>query len=180
MSVAEKEKRQDELQGVGCSRKRKEDPRFIQGKGQYVDDVKLPGMLCGVAVRSPYAHAKILSIDTEAALALPGVHAVITAEDLKPLGLHWMPTLAGDTQAVLADEKVCFQEQEVAMVIADDRYIAADGAALVRVEYEELEPVVDPHKAMDPDAPIIRDDLVGKDNAGQGNRTHDNLSLIHI
>lgn len=166
--------RQEQLQGIGCSRKRKEDPRFIQGKGLYVDDVKMPGMLCGVAVRSPYAHAKIISINKEQALALPGVHAVITAEDLKPLGLHWMPTLAGDTQAVLADEKVCFQEQEVAMVIADDRYIAADGAALVEVEYEELQAVVNPHKAMDPDAPIIREDIIGKDDAGQGKRIHDN------
>jgi carbon-monoxide dehydrogenase large subunit len=175
MSAApESIERKEQLQGIGCSRKRKEDPRFIQGKGLYVDDVKMPGMLCGVAVRSPHAHARIISIDKEAALALPGVHAVITAEDLKPLGLHWMPTLAGDTQAVLADEKVCFQEQEVAMVIADDRYIAADGAALVQVEYEELQAVVNPHKAMDADAPIIREDISGKDDAGQGKRTHDN------
>lgn len=166
--------RKDQLQGIGCSRKRKEDPRFIQGKGHYVDDVKMPGMLCGVVVRSPYAHAKIISINKEKALALPGVHAVITADDLKPLGLHWMPTLAGDTQAVLADEKVAFQQQEVAMVVADDRYIAADGAELVEVEYEVLPALVDPHKAMDDDAPIIREDLVGKDEAGQGKRTHNN------
>lgn len=175
MSAApETMERQDQLQGIGCSRKRKEDPRFIQGKGLYVDDVKLPGMLCGELVRSPFAHAKIVSINTEKALALPGVHAVITAEDLKPLGLHWMPTLAGDTQAVLADEKVCFQMQEVAMVIADDRYIAADGAELVEVEYEQLPALVDPHKAMDADAPIIREDLVGKDEAGQGKCSHNN------
>lgn len=175
MSAApETMERQDQLQGIGCSRKRKEDPRFIQGKGLYVDDVKLPGMLCGELVRSPFAHAKIVSINTEKALALPGVHAVITAEDLKPLGLHWMPTLAGDTQAVLADEKVCFQMQEVAMVIADDRYIAADGAELVEVEYEQLPALVDPHKAMDAGAPIIREDLVGKDEAGQGKRSHNN------
>lgn len=175
MSAApETMERQDQLQGIGCSRKRKEDPRFIQGKGLYVDDVKLPGMLCGELVRSPFAHAKIVSINTEKALALPGVHAVITAEDLKPLGLHWMPTLAGDTRAVLADEKVCFQMQEVAMVIADDRYIAADGAELVEVEYEQLPALVDPHKAMDADAPIIREDLVGKDEAGQGKRSHNN------
>ncbi len=166
--------RQDQLQGIGCSRKRKEDPRFIQGKGNYVDDVKLPGMLFGAVVRSPFAHAKIVSINKEKALALPGVHAVLTADDLKPLGLHWMPTLAGDTQAVLADEKVGFQMQEVAMVIADDRYIAADGAELVEVEYEALPALVDPHKAMDDDAPIVRDDLVGKDEAGQGKRTHNN------
>ncbi len=166
--------RKDNLQGIGCSRKRKEDPRFIQGKGLYVDDVKMPGMLCGVAVRSPYAHAKIVSISVEAALALPGVHAVITAEDLKPLGLHWMPTLAGDTQAVLADGVVSFQEQEVAMVIADNRYIAADAAELVEVDYEVLPALVDPKKAMTDDAPIVRQDLVGKDNAGQGARTHNN------
>jgi carbon-monoxide dehydrogenase large subunit len=175
MSAAQETlERQDQLQGIGCSRKRKEDPRFIQGKGMYVDDVKMPGMLFGAMVRSPYAHARVISINKEKALALPGVHAVITAEDLKPLGLHWMPTLAGDTQAVLADEKVCFQQQEVAMVVADDRYIAADGAELVQVQYEVLPALVDPHKAMDADAPIIREDLVGKDEAGQGKRIHDN------
>jgi len=175
MSAAQETlERQDQLQGIGCSRKRKEDPRFIQGKGMYVDDVKMPGMLFGAMVRSPYAHARVISINKEKALALPGVHAVITAEDLKPLGLHWMPTLAGDTQAVLADEKVCFQQQEVAMVVADDRYIAADGAELVEVQYEVLPALVDPHKAMDADAPIIREDLVGKDEAGQGKRIHDN------
>ncbi len=171
---AENLEREDKIQGVGCSRKRKEDPRFIQGKGNYVDDVKLPGMVFGYAVRSPYAHARIKSINKEAALAVPGVLAVLTAEDLKPLSLHWMPTLAGDVQAVLADEKVCFQEQEVAMVIANDRYIAADAAELVEVDYEELPPLVDPHRAMDADAPIIREDLVGKDEAGQGKRVHDN------
>jgi len=174
MGAADTHERSEQLEGIGCKKKRKEDPRFIQGQGQYVDDVKLPGMLFGAMVRSPYAHARIKSIDKQKALDLPGVHAVITAEDLKPLGLHWMPTLAGDTQAVLADEKVCFQEQEVAMVVADDRYIAVDGAALVDVEYEILKPVVDPHKAMDADAPIIREDLVGKDEAGQGKRVHDN------
>ncbi|WP_028669830.1 aerobic carbon-monoxide dehydrogenase large subunit [Saccharospirillum impatiens] len=174
MTTAESLDRQDKLQGVGCSRKRKEDPRFIQGKGNYVDDIKLPGMLYGDFVRSPYAHARIKSINKEAALALPGVHAVLTADDLKPLNLHWMPTLAGDKQAVLADEKVCFQYQEVAMVIADDRYIAADATELVEVEYEELPPLVDPHKALLPDAPIIREDAAGADEVGQGQRTHPN------
>src|SRR3546814_7120468 len=72
------------LEGIGCSRRRTEDARFIQGKGNYVDDVKLPGMLFGDFVRSPYGHARIKSIDTSAALALPGVKAVLTAADLKP------------------------------------------------------------------------------------------------
>ncbi|MEJ2553079.1 MAG: molybdopterin-dependent oxidoreductase, partial [Gammaproteobacteria bacterium] len=173
-ATAEKMEREQKLEGIGCSRKRKEDPRFIQGKGNYVDDVNLPGTLFSAMVRSPYAHARIKSINKDKALALPGVHAVLTAEDLKPLKLHWMPTLAGDVQAVLADEKVCFQYQEVAVVVADDRYIAADGAELVEVEYEQLPVLVDPHKAMDADAPIIREDLVGKDDAGQGKRLHNN------
>jgi len=166
--------REQNLQGIGCSRKRKEDPRFIQGKGNYVDDVKMPGMLFADMVRSPHAHARIKSINKEKALALPGVHAVITAEDLKPLNLHWMPTLAGDVAAVLADEKVVYQQQEIALVIADDRYIAADATELVEVEYEELPPVVDPLTAMEPDAPVIREDLVGKMEGAHSKRQHDN------
>ena len=107
--------------------KRKEDPRFIQGKGNYVDDVKLPGMLYLDMVRSPYAHAKILKIDASKALALPGVLAVITGEDLKKAGnLHWMPTLMSDTQMVLPTEKVVYYAQEICAVIATERYIAAD------------------------------------------------------
>jgi len=166
--------RLEKLEGIGCSRKRREDPRFIQGKGNYVDDIKLPGMLCAVMVRSPYAHAKIISIDTAKAKAHPGVHAVLTAEDLKPLKLHWMPTLAGDVQAVLADGHVSFQNQEVAFVVADDRYIAADAADLVEVEYEELPAVVDPFKALLPGAPVIRPDLDGKNVGAHGARKHHN------
>ncbi|POR51479.1 carbon monoxide dehydrogenase large subunit apoprotein [Paraburkholderia eburnea] len=162
------------LEGMGCSRKRREDPRFIQGKGTYVDDVKMPGMLFGAMVRSPYAHARILKIDKSRALAHPGVHAVLTADDLKPLKLHWMPTLAGDVQAVLADEKVVFQNQEVAFVVADDRYVAADAAELVEVEYEELPVVVDPLKALEPDAPVIREDIRDKQTGAHGARKHPN------
>ncbi|WP_084387668.1 aerobic carbon-monoxide dehydrogenase large subunit [Grimontia marina] len=160
------------VQGIGCSRKRKEDPKFVQGRGQYVDDVKLPGMVFVDMVRSPYAHARIVSINKEKALALPGVHAVLTAEDLKPLNLHWMPTLAADKQAVLADEKVHFQYQEVAAVIADDRYIAADAIELVEVEYEILPPLVDPYQSMVDGAPIVRDDLL--DEHGEVEQSHPN------
>ena len=98
--------------GMGHRMKRKEDPRFIQGKGRYVDDVKLPNMVYMDIVRSPYAHAKILKIDASAALATPGVLAVITGEDLKKAGnLHWMPTLMSDTQMVLPIEKVAYYAQ---------------------------------------------------------------------
>ena len=93
---------------------------------------------------------------------MPGVVAVLTAEDLKGVNLAWMPTLAGDVQMVLADGKVLFQNQEIAFVVATDRYIAADAADLVEVEYEPLPVVVDPFKAMDADAPILREDIKDK------------------
>jgi carbon-monoxide dehydrogenase large subunit len=143
---------------------RKEDGRFIRGKGNYVDDVRLPQMLHSAILRSPYAHARINSVDTSAALELSGVHAVITGNDLTEQGLAWMPTLAGDTQAVLATDKVRFQGQEVAFVVADDTYIAQDALELIDVDYEPLDPVMDSRKALDEDAPIIRDDKDGKDD----------------
>jgi len=148
---------------IGFGRlKRKEDPRFIRGQGQYVDDIQLPGMLHGAILRSPVAHARIVSIDTSAALAHPKVHAVITGKDLEAQGLAWMPTLSYDTQAVLATDKVRFQGQEVAFVIADDRYAARDALELIDVEYDTLPAVVNARKALDPDAPVIRDDKDGK------------------
>ena len=153
-----------EVGGMGHSIKRKEDPRFIRGQGNYVDDVVRPGMVFMDLVRSPYAHAKIKSINTEKAIAHPGVAAVITGETLKEYNLHMMPTLMSDTQMVLPIGKVCYQAQEVAAVVATDRYSAADGVELVEVEYEPLPVVVDPHKATDPDAPIIRDDKEGQDS----------------
>jgi aerobic carbon-monoxide dehydrogenase large subunit len=137
---------------------RKEDDRLIRGQGRFVDDVQLPGMLHGALLRSPLAHARIVSIDAAAALAHPRVHAVITGRDLEPRGCAWMPTLSADTQAVLATDKVRFQGQEVAFVIAADRYSARDALELVEVEYEPLPAVVDPRRALEPDAPIIRDD----------------------
>ena len=129
--------------------------RFHSRPGQLHRRHQAAGDASGAVVRSPYAHARIKSIDKSNALAWPGVVAVLTADDLKPVNLHWMPTLGGDVQAVLADKKVCFQMQEVAMVLASDRYAAADGAALVEVDYEKLPAIVDPKKAMDKDAPII-------------------------
>ncbi|MEM7525691.1 MAG: aerobic carbon-monoxide dehydrogenase large subunit, partial [Pseudomonadota bacterium] len=168
------EERSEKLKGLGCSRKRVEDARFTQGKGTYIDDIVQPGMLYGDFVRSPYAHARVVSIDTEAAMALPGVVAVLTAKDLEPLSLHWMPTLAGDKQMVLADGKVLFQGQEVAFVVAEDRYVAADAIELVEVEYEDLPVVVDPFKALAPDAPVLREDLEGKMDGAHGPRKHHN------
>ena len=151
-----------EIGGMGHSVKRKEDPRFIRGKGNYVDDVKLPGMLYLDIVRSPYAHATIKNIDISKALAIPGVLAVITGKDLDKYNLHWMPTLMSDTQMVLPVEKVMYQAQEVAAVLATDRYIAADGVDAVEVDYEPLPVVVDPKKALEPGAPVLRTDKKDK------------------
>jgi aerobic carbon-monoxide dehydrogenase large subunit len=148
---------------IGYGRlKRKEDVRFVRGQGTYVDDVQLPGMLHGAILRSPVAHARIVSIDTSAALQHPKVLAVVTGEDLEAQGLAWMPTLSYDTQAVLATDKVRFQGQEVAFVIAEDRYSARDALELIDVEYDALPAVVNARLALDPDAPVIRDDKEGK------------------
>jgi len=141
---------------------RKEDPRFIRGKGRYLDDITLPGMLHGAILRSPVAHARIVSINTTEALTDPKVHAVITGKDLEPLNLAWAPTLSADVQAVLATDKVRFQGQEVAFVVADDRYAARDALERIDVEYEILPPVIDARRALEPDAPVIRDDLEGR------------------
>ena len=151
-----------EVGGMGHSIKRKEDPRFIRGQGHYVDDVVLPGMLYLDIVRSPFAHAKITAIRTEKALKVPGVLAVITGETLKQYNLHWMPTLMSDTQMVLPVEKVMYQAQEVAGVIATSRYAAADGVEAVEVDYEPLPVVVDPFKALEPGAPVLRTDKKDK------------------
>ena len=158
------QKTSPEIGGMGHSVKRKEDLRFVQGKGTYVDDVHLPGMVYGHMVRSPYAHARILGIRSEEAKKLPGVLAVITGEDLAKAGLSWMPTLFYDKQMVLATGKVLFQAQEVAFVVAEDRYVAADAAELIEVDYEELPVLVDPHRALDPAAPILREDREEKTN----------------
>jgi carbon-monoxide dehydrogenase large subunit len=169
----DREERKSSLKGMGSSRKRVEDARFTQGKGNYVDDIKLDGMLSGDFVRSPYAHARVVDINTEAALKVPGVLAVLTAKDLEPLGLHWMPTLAGDKQMVLADGKVLFQGQEVAFVIAKDRFAAADGIEAVEVEYEELPVLTDPFEALKSDV-VLREDLDPKADGAHGPRKHHN------
>jgi aerobic carbon-monoxide dehydrogenase large subunit len=148
-------------------RPRKEDARFIRGQGTYVDDITMPGMLHGAILRSPLAHARITSVDTAAASAHPKVVAVLTGADLAKRGMAWMPTIFGDVQAVLATEKVLFQGQEVAFVVATDRYAARDALELIAVDYEPLPPLIDARKALAADAPVVREDLPG------GNRIFD-------
>jgi carbon-monoxide dehydrogenase large subunit len=160
MAIAE----QPVLGGIGESVLRKEDARFIRGRGHHVDDIVLPGMLHMAILRSPHAHARIRSIDTAAASAVPGVIAVVTGELMAQHNLAWMPTLSGDTQAVLATDKVRFQGQEVACVVAESKYVAEDALGLIDVDYEPLQAVVTPQQALAPGAPVIRDDKSATDN----------------
>src|SRR3954466_509235 len=157
---------------IGFGRlRRKEDARFIRGQGTFLDDIRRPGTLHGAILRSPLAHARIVSIDTTAALALPKVHAVVTGRDLEARGMAWMPTMSADRQAVLATDKVRFQGKEVAFVIAEDHYSARDALELIDVEYEPLPAVVDPRRALEPGAPVIRAD---RDDRDEFDRTRPN------
>ena len=109
---------------------RKEDARFVRGRGRFVDDIALPGMLHAAVLRSPHARARIVAVDTLAAESHPLVRAVITGEQLAERGLAWMPTLSHDVQAVLATDEVRYQGQEVAFVVAETRYAARDARVL--------------------------------------------------
>jgi carbon-monoxide dehydrogenase large subunit len=153
-----------EIRGLGHSVRRKEDARFIRGRGNYVEDISLPGMLHLELLRSPVAHARIVSIDTSRAEALPGVVAVVTGELMAQHSLAWMPTLSGDTQAVLATDKVRFQGQEIAAVVAESPYIAKDALELIDVEYDLLPAVTSPQQALEDGAPLIRDDKEGQES----------------
>src|SRR5215472_16999744 len=151
---------------LGTRIKRREDPRLITGQATYVDDIKLHGMLHMSVLRSPYGHARINSINTEAARSYPGVHAVYTAQDLKgavgpvavgvPLGKI---TEGMGVRSALAEGKVRFYGDPVAVVIADDRYTARDARDLIEVDYEPLPAAIDVEKAMQPDAPILYEDF---------------------
>src|SRR5256714_11884591 len=125
MTVTQKPSTPPEIGGIGHSVRRHEDDRLVAGEGNFLDDFTLPGMLHMAILRSPVPHARINSIDTSAAAALDGVVAVVTGELLAQYNLAWMPTLSGDTQAVLATDTVRFQGQEVAAVVSVEPYIAA-------------------------------------------------------
>ena len=137
-----------EIGGIGHSVKRLEDARLIEGQGNFLDDIVLTGMLHMAILRSPYAHARINGIDAAAATAADGVIAVVTGELMAEHGLAWMPTLSGDTQAVLATDKVRYQGQEVAAVIATDPYVAQDALELIDVDYEPLPVITTPQQAL--------------------------------
>ena len=161
---------------MGCKRKRVEDVRFVQGKGNYVDDLKLPGMLYGDFVRSPHAHARIKNDrHLASAKAVPGVVAVLTADDLKPLNLHWMPTLAGDVQAVLADGQGAVPEPGGRL-----RHRRATATSRPtrpiwsRSNTRSCRSSSIRSRRWLPDAPVLREDLEGKTDGAHGKRKHHN------
>src|SRR5579872_7434594 len=144
---------------VGKSIRRQEDPRLLTGTATYLDDVKMPGMHHACIVRSPHGAARIKSIDTRAALEKPGVAAVFTGADIKGLGAvpcaASLPGLRVPHHHLLAQDRVYYQGHPVAVVVATDRYLAADAADAVEVEYEPLPAVADPEKALAPGAPAV-------------------------
>ncbi len=147
---------------VGKSIRRIEDPKFLTGRGGYVDDIVLPGMVHAAVLRSPHAHARIVSIDTSAAERLPGVLAVVTGREAVELANplpDFGPAPSKHTWRVLALDKVRYVGEGVAAVVAQDRYTAEDACDLIRVEYEPLPPVVDPEAAMQPDSALVHEAL---------------------
>jgi carbon-monoxide dehydrogenase large subunit len=144
---------------VGKRIRRREDPRLITGTATYLDDIKMPGMHHACIVRSPHAAARIKSVNVKPALERPGVVAVFTGEDVKDVGsvpcVAQLPGLRRPHHHVLAQDRVYFVGHPVAVVVATDRYIAADAADAVEVDYEELPAVADPEKALAPGAPAI-------------------------
>ncbi len=147
---------------VGERIKRREDPRLITGTGQYVDDVRLPGMLTALVLRSPYAHAKINSIKLDAAQKVPGVVAVLCGDDLKDK-VGSVPCVAPAEHVpyhpVLAQGKVRFVGEGVAVAVASDAYIAQDALDQIEVDYDPLEAVTDPEQALEAGAPILHDEF---------------------
>jgi len=145
---------------VGTSVKRREDPQILAGRGTYVDDVRLPGMLHAAVLRSPHAHARIKRIDTTEALKVPGVVAILTGQDatkyVDPMAAFCAEPVQ---QHAIAIEKVRFVGEAVAAVAATSRYAAEDACGRIDVEYDELPPVEDPFAAMQPDAPRLHDTL---------------------
>lgn len=155
---------------VGAPVLRVEDPVLLRGRGRYIADIVAPGALEAAFLRSPHAHARIVAIDTSRALALDGVHAVVSGADLqdeKPFvtTIATLPECKTGTRRLLALDKVRHVGDPVAVVVARDRYVAEDALDLIAVEYEPLAAVLDPEAALLPGAPLIHEELGDNDFA---------------
>src|SRR5512144_2927820 len=149
---------------VGQAMKRKEDPRLVSGTSTYVDDVVLPGMLHMAVTRSIHAHARIRRVDMSKAQRLPGVVAVVTGDEVAahcgPLPCAAsIPDMKPAYRHLLATNKVRFVGEPIAVVVAENKYIARDAADLIEIDYEPLDAVVNPEKAMDPKSPRLYDEF---------------------
>ena len=154
----------DRRKYIGMSVLRTEDPVFLTGRGHYTDDIHLAGMVHGAFLRSPHPHARILSINKERALAIPGVHAVYTQDDFDPVLGTFTTTVQRPEVETLTrppmDSRVArYVGQPIALVLADSRYLAEDGVDAIEVEWEALDAIMDPERALEPDAPIMREEL---------------------
>ncbi|HEY4349696.1 MAG TPA: molybdopterin cofactor-binding domain-containing protein, partial [Paraburkholderia sp.] len=154
---------------IGKRVMRTEDKKLLQGQGSYVDDLHLPNMLQAAVLRSPHAHAKIVSIDCTAARELKGVHAVYTHADLSGRASGRVPSMLPNpairferTQELLASTEVTFAGEAVAFVVADNRYIAEDACGLIEVEYDTLPAVADCRDGLRAESPLCHTDA--KDN----------------
>jgi aerobic carbon-monoxide dehydrogenase large subunit len=165
--------------------RRNEDPRLLRGRGCYVDDIDPRGVLHAAILRSPFGHARIRAIDTEAAKAYAGVRAVYTAADLgdfnqpAPLVVPHPNLTHGRTQRPLAVDKVCYIGEAVAMAVAEDRYIAEDAAGLIEVDWEPLPAVVDFRRANQPGQPQVHEDVPNNVAAHLVQTVGDPVSAFH-
>ena len=149
---------------IGARLRRREDPRLLRGQGTYVDDLRRPGLLQVAFARSPLAHGRILRVDTSRALALPGVFGVYSAADIAhvvraPRAVSASPGYQACQTPVLAVDRVRYVGEPVVAIVAETRHVAEDGADLVEVSYEPLEPIVEMTRALEPDAPQIHDEV---------------------
>ena len=163
---------------TGTSVRRKEDPRILSGRGNYVADVELPGMLHATFLRSPFAHALIRNIDASAARQATGVVAVYTGDDMAPLVIAGQVGIAGRFHVpgpsflAIATDKVRLVGDLVALVVAETRALAEDACELIDVDYDELPAIATAQQAFDPRAPLIFDDAAGNIAGGPNTTTH--------
>ncbi|MFB3097036.1 MAG: xanthine dehydrogenase family protein molybdopterin-binding subunit, partial [Dehalococcoidia bacterium] len=154
---------------IGQAMKRFEDAPLVTGRGVFLDDIALPNMLHAAVLRSDHAHARIKSVDVSAARDLPGVVAVLTSADIagvledipsRPMaGERMVEEMNPPTHPVLAKDKVCYVGQPIALVVAQDRYLAEDALELIIVDYEILAAVIDPDEAVKDESPVIHAEI---------------------
>src|SRR5919109_1451586 len=169
------------MRTIGTSIQRVEDNRILTGRGRYVDDISLPGMLHAAFLRSPHPHARITRLDVSAAQAMPGVVAILTGTDMQrltnPMSIQTLPGYRSPTFFPLATDRVRFVGDPVAIVIADSRYLAEDARDAIEVDYEPLQPVASIEHALDEQRPALFDEL-GNNIVFQDSHTYGEVDAV--